>query len=193
MIPFNHLGPVFKMFASLIYPGEFRKVLESTVQRVRNKGTVLDVGSGTGILSQFAQAVRGDLRFMMVDPAPGMLRFAPGFAEKVIGRAESLPFPPGLFDAVFTGDVVHHFSDPAAALGEIQRVMRSGGVLVVFDIDPGSPLGALITRGEKIFREPAHFYRPERLAGLLAPRGFNCKIYRYGWRYSIIANTGDRQ
>ncbi len=151
---------------------------------------MLDVGSGTGILSQFAQAVRGDLHFMMVDPAPGMLRFAPEFAEKVIGKAESLPFPPGLFDAVFAGDAVHHFSDPLTALEEIKRVMGPGGVLVVFDIDPGSPLGAFITQGEKILREPAHFYRPERLAGMLAPHGFDCRVYRYGWRYSIIANAG---
>lgn len=129
---------------------------------------------------------------MMIDPAPGMLRFAPEFAEKVIGKAESLPFPPGSFDAVFTGDAVHHFNCPVMALGEIRRVMRTGGVFVVFDIDPGSPLGALITRGEKILREPAHFYRPERLAGMLAPHGFDCRIHRYGWRYSIIANAGDR-
>ena len=187
MIPFNHLGPVFKMFASLIYPGEFRKVLESTVQRVRNKGAVLDVGSGTGILSQFARAARDDLQFTMIDPAPGMLRFAPVFAKKVIGRAESLPFPAGSFDAVFTGDAVHHFNDPVPALEEIRRVLRNGGVLTVFEIDPGSFLGAFITHGEKMFREPAHFYRPGELAGMLSGNGFECGISSFGWRYSITA------
>ncbi len=190
MIPFNQLGPAFKAFASLIYPGAFRKELASVVERVQREGDVLDIGSGTGILSQFSYKVRKDLRYTMIDPAPGMIRFAPVFARKVIGRAESLPFPPGSFDAVFVGDAFHHFDDPARALQEIRRVLKPKAVFVVFEIDPGSSFGAVIARGEKMFREPANFYRPGEFAEMLVGHGFECRISRYGWRYSIVANKG---
>lgn len=151
---------------------------------------MLDVGSGTGILSQFARKVRSDLLFTMIDPAAGMLRFAPDFARRVLGRAENLPFPERAFDAVFAGDSMHHFSDPRRAVGELRRVLRKGGVLVVFEIDPSSLIGAMITGGEKIFREPAHFLKPGELAGRLAEVGFECVVSRYDWRYAIIAHAG---
>lgn len=190
MIPFNQLGPIFKAFASLVYPGAFRKQFASVIGKTSRGGSVLDIGSGTGILSQFAYKVRKDLRYTVIDPAPGMLRFAPDFAEKVIGRAESLPFPSGSFDAVFTGDAFHHFGDPDGALREMRRVMKDDGVLMIFEIDPGSCLGAVITWGEKIFREPAHFRRPESLSEMLVRHGFECRVSRYDWRYSIIARPG---
>jgi len=191
MIPFNHLGPVFKAFSSLVYPRAFRTIFASSLQEVPDGGTVLDVGSGTGILSQFAWRKRSDLMYTMIDPAPGMLKFGPGFARKVRGRAEYLPFAEGSFDAVFAGDCLHHFNDPRKAIKEIRRVLKKDGVLIVFEIDPGSTLGAVITRGERMFREPAHFYRPEELAARLAAADFTCRISRYDWRYAIIADAGD--
>ncbi len=197
MIPFNQLGLVFKTFASLVYPGVFRKELASVIDRANRQGNVLDIGSGTGILSQFAYKVRKDLQYTVIDPAPGMLRFAPDFVKKVIGRAEALPFPSGSFDILFTGDAFHHFNDPHRAVQEMRRVMKDDGILMIFEIDPGSCLGAVITQGEKIFREPAHFYRPERLSEILVKHGFQCRVSRYDWRYSIIAgqtgtqNAGD--
>jgi len=151
---------------------------------------VLDVGSGTGILSQFARKVRSDLLFTMIDPAAGMLKCAPDVARRVLGRAEDLPFPERAFDAGFAGDSMHHFSDPRRAVGELRRVLRKGGVLVVFEIDPSSLIGAMITGGEKIFREPAHFLRPGELAERLAEVGFECVVSRYDWRYAIIAHAG---
>jgi len=187
MIPFNLLGPFFKTFASRVYPARFRKELAAVIGRATAGGRVLDIGSGTGILSQFAHKVRKDLRYTLIDPAPGMLRFAPGFANKVIGRAETLPFPAASFDAVFTGDAFHHFKDPDASLREIKRVIKDDGVLMIFEIDPGCCLGAVITWGEKIFREPAHFCRPEKLSEMLLKHRFECRVSRYDWRYSIIA------
>jgi ubiquinone/menaquinone biosynthesis C-methylase UbiE len=187
MIPFNQLGPVFKIFASFIYPRTFRAAFLSVLQKVPKFGAVLDIGSGTGILSRFAHDVRKDLLFTMIDPAPGMLRFGPGFGRKIIGLAESLPFRRGFFEALFIGDAFHHFSRPQEAIREITRVLKPKGLLVIFEIDPGSSLGASITWGERIFREPAHFYRPRRLAGILAENGFECRISQYGWRYAIIA------
>jgi ubiquinone/menaquinone biosynthesis C-methylase UbiE len=190
MIPFDRLGLVFKVFSSLIYPRAFGRVFASSLERVRGKGTVLDAGSGTGILSRFACKVRGDLEFIMIDPSAGMLSFAPGFARRVMGKAEDLPFREGSFDAVFAGDCIHHFSDPRRAIMELRRVMREGGVLVVFEIDSGSALGAVIARGEKILGEPAHFYRPDELAESLTEAGLGCTISRYGWRYAITARAG---
>ncbi len=190
MIPFDRLGPVFKVFSSLVYPRAFRTVFASSLQEVPETGSVLDVGSGTGILSQFARKARSDLLFTMIDPAAGMLRFAPAFARRVLGRAENLPFPEKAFDAVFAGDSMHHFSEPRRAVMELRRVMKKGGVLVVFEIDPGSLLGAMITGGEKMFREPAHFLRPGELAERLAEAGFECTVSRYDWRYAIIARAG---
>ncbi|OPY01769.1 MAG: putative methyltransferase YcgJ [Syntrophorhabdus sp. PtaB.Bin047] len=190
MIPFDRLGPVFKAFSSLVYPRVFRTLFASSLQEVPRAGSVLDVGSGTGILSQFACKVRRDLLFTMIDPAAGMLRFAPDFARRVLGRAEDLPFPERAFDAVFAGDSMHHFSDPRRAVGELRRVLRKGGVLVVFEIDPSSLIGAMITGGEKIFREPAHFLKPGELAERLAEVGFECVVSRYDWRYAIIAHAG---
>ncbi len=187
MIPFNRLGLIFKIFASFIYPRSFRAVFLSVLQKVPKSGAVLDVGSGTGILSRFAHDVRKDLLFTMIDPAPGMLRFAPGFGRKIIGLAESLPFRRGSFEALFIGDAFHHFGKPQEAIGEITRVLKPKGLLVFFEIDPGTSLGALITWGERIFGEPAHFYRPRYLAEILAENGFECRMSHYGWRYAIIA------
>lgn len=187
MIPFNRLGLVFKIFASFIYPRSFRAVFSSVLQKVPKSGAVLDIGSGTGILSRFAYDIRKDLLYTMIDPAAGMLRFAPGFGRKIIGLAESLPFRRGFFEALFIGDAFHHFGKPQKAIEEITRVLKPKGLLVVFEIDPGAVVGALITWGERIFREPAHFYRPRHLAGILAENGFECTISHYGWRYAIIA------
>jgi len=170
-----------------MYPRSFREVFLSVLQKVPKSGAVLDVGSGTGILARFAHDVRKDLLYTMIDPAPGMLRFAPGFGRKIVGLAESLPFRRGSFEALFIGDAFHHFGEPQKAIGEITRVLKPKGLLVVFEIDPGTVVGALITWGERIFGEPAHFYRSRYLAEILAENGFECRMSHYGWRYAIIA------
>lgn len=43
----------------------------------------------------------------------------------------TLPFEPATFDAVFAKDVLEHLADSARMVGEIARVMRTGGRLIV--------------------------------------------------------------
>ncbi|MBP1749027.1 MAG: Methyltransferase type 11 [Deltaproteobacteria bacterium] len=186
MIPFNYLGPVFKRFASLIYPQEFKKDLLLLSEQIDKGGYVLDAGSGTGILSQFLFTERKDLKFILLDPARGMLRSAPGFALKTIGTAELLPFPELFFGAVMIGDAFHHFNDPMRAVGEIRRVLKPAGILIIFEIDPEKAIGRFITHAEKIFGEPANFFSPQDLLAKLAANGFECRVSQYAWRYAIM-------
>jgi ubiquinone/menaquinone biosynthesis C-methylase UbiE len=186
MIPFNYLGPVFKIFASLMYPHKFQKDLLLFSKQIDKGGYVLDAGSGTGILSRFLFAERKDLKFILVDPAVGMLKYSPGFTAKVIGMAESLPFRERSQAAVMIGDAFHHFKDPDLAVGEMRRVLRYSGVLLVFEIDPEKIVGRLIARGEKVFGEPAMFFSPRDLKAKFEANGFTCRISRYAWRYVLL-------
>lgn len=185
MIPFDHLGPVFKRFASLVYPQRFRNDLASLSRRMERGGHVLDAGGGTGVLSAFLYAQRKDLTFVLLDPAHGMLRHAPAFAVRTVGVAESMPFPGHFFEAVMIGDAFHHCDDPDRAAEEMRRVLKPGGVLVVFEIDPEKALGRFIARAERALGEPAHFFAPGVLSARLAEAGFACTVSRYAWRYAV--------
>lgn len=51
----------------------------------------------------------------------------------------ALPFPDGTFDAAYSAQMIYHLDDPsaqAAALGELLRVVRPGGVVVLVTANP---------------------------------------------------------
>jgi len=50
----------------------------------------------------------------------------------------SLPFPNASFDAVFAHQVLQHLREPCAALREMLRVVRPGGLIGVRDVDWGT-------------------------------------------------------
>ena len=55
--------------------------------------------------------------------------------EWVEGVAESLPFSDGAFDGAILILCIHHFTDMAVALTEIERVVPNGPI-VIFSYDP---------------------------------------------------------
>jgi 2-polyprenyl-3-methyl-5-hydroxy-6-metoxy-1,4-benzoquinol methylase len=57
------------------------------------------------------------------------LRGLPGAAE--VANAEHLPFSDGTFDHVYSFGVIHHTTNPAAAVTEILRVLKPGGTVTV--------------------------------------------------------------
>jgi len=50
---------------------------------------------------------------------------------RVVPAGEKLPFPDGSFDAVLAFEVVEHVEDDTELLGEIARVTRPGGMLIL--------------------------------------------------------------
>jgi demethylmenaquinone methyltransferase/2-methoxy-6-polyprenyl-1,4-benzoquinol methylase len=187
MIPFNHLGWLFKYFGPVAYPQEVIEGLCNFLKTISAEGRLLDLGAGTGVLSEFAYGCRRDLEFVAIDPAPGMLKYAPEYVRTHTASAEALPFAAESFEAVLIGEALHHFQAPEKAVQEIVRVLKSGGRLFIYEFDPGTFMGGSLCMAEKLLGEPGHFYAPEALKELLESHGFSVLINRYGWRYSIHA------
>ncbi|GAA3828474.1 MULTISPECIES: class I SAM-dependent methyltransferase [Amycolatopsis] len=90
---------------------------------------VVDLAAGTGKLTGGLRAL--GLRVTAVEPDPGMrAEFARRHAcvEVLDGTAERIPLPDASADAVLAGQAFHWF-DLDAALPEIARVLRPGGMV----------------------------------------------------------------
>jgi SAM-dependent methyltransferase len=93
---------------------------------------VLDLAAGTGKLTRVLRALGHEV--VAVDPSEQMLdalRRSTGEDAGVtalVGTAEEVPLPDASVDAVTVGQA-WHWLRPAAAVAELSRVLRPGGVL----------------------------------------------------------------
>jgi ubiquinone/menaquinone biosynthesis C-methylase UbiE len=106
---------------------------------------VLDVGSGPGSITIEMQRLVAPGRVVGVEYAEEALRLARESArdqgvdvEFVRGDAAALALPDASFDVVHAHQVMHHLADPPAALREMGRVCRPGGVVAVRETDYGA-------------------------------------------------------
>jgi SAM-dependent methyltransferase len=113
---------------------------------------VLDAGCGTGRLLPTLQAAGS--RAVGFDLAPDMVAFAAGRAGTplVCADAAALPFGAGSFDAVAAVALLEFVARPADVVGELCRVTRPGGRVVVGMLNPRSPWG--FSRRSSLRRPP---------------------------------------
>ncbi len=102
-------------------------------------GRILDLGAGTGA----AAGVLAGATVVALDPSEPMLARNPE-PLRVAGTGERLPFGAGTFDGVFSAFVFRNLDSVPAALEEIARVLRPGGVAAIVDL--GRPAGELRRR-----------------------------------------------
>ena len=98
---------------------------------------VLDCGTGTGALSEaLAGVCKEPLKIEAVDISPAMLARAEARLRGISADVElrqadiqQLPYATGSFDIVMAGHILEHLPDPVAALREMVRVARPGGLI----------------------------------------------------------------
>jgi SAM-dependent methyltransferase len=106
---------------------------------------VLDIGAGTGRLTEFAAGIVGPTGHVIgIDPLEYRIAIARLRQTKNLtfdtGRAEDLSrYADNAFDAVYLNSVLHWIEDKTQALKEIHRVLKPGGRLGLNVQDPAKP------------------------------------------------------
>lgn len=115
-----------------------RVLLRQRLDKEDALGTdVVEFGCGTGFYTQVLAAKAE--RLVATDLSPGMLAVA---KERVNAHnvtfqmedCQKTSFPPAAFDAAFLS-LVLHFTEPDKTLVEMHRILRTGGVLIIANLD----------------------------------------------------------
>ncbi|MEU4446896.1 class I SAM-dependent methyltransferase [Actinosynnema sp. NPDC050801] len=118
----------------------YRRVAADVAALAPPDGVVLDVGTGPGRLLHEVAARRADLVLGGVDLSADMVdvaRAAVGpWASRItfqVADVVSLPHPDDSVDVVVSTLSMHEWPDRRDAVAELGRVLRPGGVLLVYD------------------------------------------------------------
>jgi SAM-dependent methyltransferase len=100
-------------------------------------GRWLDVGCGTGALSEVVLHRAAPRQVIGLDPSEAFASFvrtrlSSPRIEFQIGDARSLPFEDATFDAAVAGLVLNFVPEPAQALAEMRRTVRQDGTVAAY-------------------------------------------------------------
>lgn len=102
--------------------------------------TIVDLGCGPGdLVVEISRRVK-DARITGLDLSPSMLLWAgrhattDGRIKFLVGDAVEMPFDDASVDMVVSTLSMHHWDDPSGVFAEIDRVLRPGGVALIYDL-----------------------------------------------------------
>jgi ubiquinone/menaquinone biosynthesis C-methylase UbiE len=105
--------------------------------RVLPNDTVLDVGAGTGFLTEGAAKIARKviaLDFSEAMTAESRGKLSSQNVEFRIGNVEHIPLPDGSVNAVIGNMILHHCLNPDIAIRDMARVLVPGGRLALSDL-----------------------------------------------------------
>lgn len=152
--------------------------------------SLLDLGSGPGTLSALLAEAIAPGQLYGIDIDPSQVEAATSYVrDRGITNASfqtahvfDIPFEDGLFDLVHCGDILIYVTDTKAALAEIRRVLKPGGLLASRDVlldssflhpDSGGYLkAALESYRDLVEADDGHPDLFRELPGILLEAGF---------------------
>lgn len=163
------------MYETIVAPSVYRTrrvVDEHFLAHLSEGSSVLDVGSGGGLITKYIADLRPDLRITGVNLSEPQIARASkrmrAYANRVdfqLGDATSLPFGDGSFDGVISYGSIKHWTSRTGGLAECVRVLKPGGPLLVTEADRSAS-----------FEDAANFIKHYRMPRFLD--GLNLAIFR---------------
>lgn len=138
---------------------------------------LLDVGCGPGTITADLATLVAPGEVVAVDREPEVLAEARAACDRAgidnvtveTGDIYALAYPDDSFDVVHAHQVLQHLSNPMAALVEMKRVCRPGGIVAVRDADYAAmtwyPAEPALDRWQEIYHAVARGNRAEPDAG----------------------------
>ena len=133
---FKLVSPQWDVIRRSFYGEEVREAVLNAVH-VNPLDTVLDVGAGTGFLTEAAAKVASKviaLDFSREMSEEAIAKMGSGNVEFRIGNAESMPFQDSSIEVVIGNMVLHHCPHPEIAISEMSRVLKTGGRIAISDL-----------------------------------------------------------
>ncbi|MGZ8216986.1 class I SAM-dependent methyltransferase [Methylomagnum sp.] len=109
-------------------------------------GRILDFGAGVGGSLPYFKKYFSQANLTCLDVSAKSLAIArerfPDQADFKLFGGQTLPFSDNFFDLIFAACVFHHIprADHVRLLGEWHRVLKPGGMAVIFEHNPLNPL-----------------------------------------------------
>jgi len=188
---FDRWAPSYdkSIFQRLMFEPVHEAVLAAVTAPSPPPHDVLDVGCGTGRLLEKARLRWGQARLTGIDASEAMVAEAQRkhegdarFAFKR-GDASALPLEASSSDVAFSTLSFHHWGDQPAAIREVARVLRPGGLFVLADVD--APLLWFLRPFLK-WTDHANFQGPEVIQRFLEEAGLSVVTRRRFWRISRV-------
>lgn len=169
-------------FAGAGFPGPEKEFDQAMAYLQPAEGGVLvDASCGTGLFTRLFARSQRFKGVVALDFSESMLRQAQQyFSEDAVLKSSTpilavradvgrLPFATGSVDAIHAGAAIHCWPNPQAAMAEISRVLKPGGIFVASTfLTPFAPLGELV--GDATIRP---------ISQALNPFGSNTRTFRY--------------
>ncbi len=173
----------------------YRPVHDAVLRRLRLRrpATLLDLGCGTGQLTERLARELSPTRVVGLDLSAGMLRSATDRLAPLdnvsLTRADAmhLPFPTGAFDAVVCTESFHWYPDQRQVVAGLVDVVRPGGHVIIVSVAAVTDTGDRVIRaatsagGNTIRALP-----PRRLRNVLAHAGFEIIAQRRIPRVGLV-------
>jgi ubiquinone/menaquinone biosynthesis C-methylase UbiE len=137
---FELVSPQWDVMRKSFYGEEVRDAVLNAA-RISPDDTVLDVGAGTGFLTEAAAMVAR--KVIALDFSRGMsdeaiAKLGKGKVEFRIGNVERMQLPDSSVNVVIGNMILHHCPHPKAAVAEMSRVLKLGGRIAFSDLQEHS-------------------------------------------------------
>lgn len=185
------MATFFDLMAPLY--GKSRRRTYKTLQNIERAvhfspaDVVVDLGGGGGALAGLIK--QSTAHTVVIDPSRALVaQCRRRGVLGIVGSAEDIPLSDESVDKVLLVDSFHHIAGQIRAVGEVQRILKPGGQVLLVEFNPNTWGGAAISFMEWLLNMGSTFHAPMELATLFAVGGFKTRIERsHKTQYLLVA------